>query len=829
MNEKKYIIYLDILGFKALAKEMAEGTIFEEDRIRQDYLSDPLKKKIEEIKRGGILIPKGISEIEGSDNYVLIVDNIQTAFEFVGKLTTIKIPHRDCEFIPLEVALGTKTIDADIKVNSKNRKEVISFLKEDIINPYRNYYENENNGDTIKKTFVLFTQEFFDELDLLDKKYCKQISHNNKTFFVADLERIRKKARISDFLEKIGYEGSNKLYGRIDEVYVPPSEYEDIERTLKERRIVFITGTQEYGKTYTAVRLMWEYYNNGYEPKWIEGGEQEDRREVRRKLENMSTELKPGRIIYFEDPFGKTKYEKREDLERGIGTTIDAVRQVEDVYVIITSREEVFKEFKEEKIPAELEKFEEKLNIKRASYDYERRKRILLNWAEAESCKWLGINKLKESVLKAIEDKKILPTPLSIKDFAMASAKAFAKEIKNMTKDKILFLSFPFISEYFEIDLIKTIYQELKLEGAWGFERVLNWFKDDKINIGGNHIGFSHPSYSEALPYLLVEDGYITPINEEIFSKLLFKLAEKDEAAWYVVLAVAGHFNELPDDVRNKLLFKLAEKDETAWDVAWVVAKNFDKLPEDVRDLLFKLAEKDETAQDVAVAVAYNFNELPDDVKDLLFKLVEKDETAQRVVVTVAYSFNELPDDVRNKLLFKLVEKDKTAWAVAWAVAKNFNELPDDVRNKLLFKLAEKDGTAWDVAWMVAKNFDKLPDDVRNKLLFKLAENDGAARYVAEAVAKNFDKLPDDVRDLLFKLAEKGKAAEDVAWMVAKNFDKLPENVKNLLDKLQKPLQHVIKDLSNSHNQYKEEALELISNTRPKLDQNFVLKILREF
>jgi len=139
MNEKKYLIYLDVLGFEALAKEIAEKTGFEEDVIRQNYLSDPLEKKIEELKREGIQISKGVSEIEGSDNYVLIVDHIQTALELVGKLTTIRIPHNDYNFIPLEVGLGTKEIDEDIEVKPINRKEIIKFLKSDIINPYRSY------------------------------------------------------------------------------------------------------------------------------------------------------------------------------------------------------------------------------------------------------------------------------------------------------------------------------------------------------------------------------------------------------------------------------------------------------------------------------------------------------------------------------------------------------------------------------------------------------------------------------------------------------------------------------------------------------------------
>ncbi len=232
------------------------------------------------------------------------------------------------------------------------------------------------------------------------------------------MDRVQQRGRVFEFLEKIGYAGS-KWYGRIDEVYVPPLEYENIKRTLKEKRIVFITGTREYGKTYTAVRLMWEYYNSGYEPVWIKGGEQTERIEVRKKLENISAELKLGHIIYFEDPFGKTKYERREGLEREIGTIIDTVRHVEEVYVIITSREEVFKEFEKEKISAkELKEFEKKLNVKKPSYGYKKRKEILIKWAEEENCRWLGNKELKELVLEALTDEKSLSTYIHTTPFS---------------------------------------------------------------------------------------------------------------------------------------------------------------------------------------------------------------------------------------------------------------------------------------------------------------------------------------------------------------------------------------------------------------------------
>ena len=456
---------------------------------------------------------------------------------------------------------------------------------------------------------------------------------------------------------------------------MPPIEYDDIKRTLEEKRIVFITGTPEYGKTYTAVRLMWEYFNKGYEPRWIRGGEERERIWVREKLVDIRSELKPRHIVYFEDPFGKTKYESREDLEREIGTIINSIQQVEDVYVIITSREEVFKEFEKEKLSAsELRAFEKRMNIKKPSYDYERRKEILLKWAESENCRWLRNESLKNLVLRVIEDEGNLPTPLAIHDFVIATKdieevnklrkeikkkseeteKNLAREIKNMSDDKILFLSFLFISDYFDIDFVKATYQELVeelgLKDAWEFDRLLNWFKDDKIEIVDNkYIRFSHPSYTQSLKHILVEeDGYISQINKKIFSKLLLKLAEKDKAT----LAVA-------------------------------------------RD----------------VFVSYNFE----------------------VAGAVADNFDKLPEEVRNELLLKLSEKKGSTPFVAYIVDCNFNKLPEDVRNELLLKLAEKEEATWIVAKII---IDKIPPgEERNKLLLKLAEKKGAARMVANAVS----------------------------------------------------------------------------------------------
>ncbi|MDY6966879.1 MAG: hypothetical protein SVM80_13100 [Halobacteriota archaeon] len=255
MSDEKYLLYLDILGFKNLPKEIYEKYGVYEDTVREEFLTNALKDKIEALKEVAVQVSKGISEIEGSDNYVLIFDRKKTAIESVSELTRIEIPHKDYTFVPLEVALGVKEIDSSKKIEPKNRKEIVQFLCDDIINPYRKYYKENKDRDTIKETFLLFTSDFYHDLDQFDKNHCEEITSNEKTFFSADLDHFQNRGKIFKFLEKIGYL-NHKFYGRIDEAYVPPTDYNDIVSTLKDKRIVFITGTQELGKTFTAVRLM---------------------------------------------------------------------------------------------------------------------------------------------------------------------------------------------------------------------------------------------------------------------------------------------------------------------------------------------------------------------------------------------------------------------------------------------------------------------------------------------------------------------------------------------------------------------------------------------
>jgi len=829
MNSKKYLVYLDILGFEKLATEIALKKGIEEVKLRKDFI-EVIKEKIEKLVTEDKILGKKYGE---SDDWLLVVDSIDKVFSCIFEILDHNTGYKNYEKIPMEIAIGVAKYGKYTNFEGKNlviENDTIKFYKTNIVKHYCNWYKSHHNIET-KCTFIVITEQIYYELELLDRKMCKKIEYiyrgdkQSYTFFIVNIDKIQQRGKMFEFLQKIGYAFS-RWYRRIDEVYVPPNEYKEMITTLKEKRILFITGTQEYGKTYTAVRILWDYYCCGYEPKWIKGEEISERINVRKKLVNILYELKPRNIIYFEDPFGKTKYESTESLEREIGSIIESIILVEDVYVIITSREEVFKEFEKENLSEkELKKFEKKLNIKKTSYNYQKRKEILLKWAKGENCKWLNKKILKNNILEYMRDEKILPTPLSIKNFVIATTdvekksiilkkieeksketeKAFAREIRCMSDDKILFLSFLFISDNFKIKFIISIYQEmareLNLEKPWEFERILNWFIDDKINITfGQIITFSHSSYSETLKYLLVEDdGYPTHINRDIFSKLLVKLSEKGKAVKYVIRTVADNFDKLPKDVSN-LLFTLSEK-ETSMQYVMEVVYNFKRLPEDIRNkLLLKLSKKDKTVSHVVSVITRDFDKLPQNIRSLLFYLSDKDKTACYVATAVSDNFNALPVDVRNKLLLKLSENNKSAWYVAWIVARNFNALPVDVRNKLLLKLSEKEKTACYIKWVVKDNFDKLPVDVRNKLLIKLSEKGETGIFVIGFVADNFNKLQEDIRNkLLLMLLKNDKIAHFVTFAVADNFDKLSQDVKYLINKRKIVGRTILKANTNSY------------------------------
>jgi len=767
MDKNVYLIYIDILGFEKLAVEISKLGI-ESREVRNRFI-DIINDKLVTLEREKLIIGKNT----GRDDWLLITDDINKVPIIVVKILEHHIPYKDYKEIPFEIAVGVGEYDkwATLSDNSIIAEDsTISFLKKNILKYYREVYKNLNK-QSIKSSFIVFNKSAYDRLETFDKRKCKEIYKNNDIFYIGDIDKIKERGKVYEFLSKIGYDFS-KRYDRIDEIYVPPIEYNDIKKNLKEKRIVFITGTPEYGKTFTALRLMWEYYIIGYEPKWIKGAERDQRIKVRERLEEIRAELKPKSIIYFEDPFGKTEYERRESIEREIGSIIDCINNYKDVYVIITSREEVFKEFKKEKISFNLlDVYENIISIKKPSYDYKKRKKILLNWANNENCKWYNNRMLRNLIITAIRDKKILPTPLSMHDFVIATkdinkeyklrdilskkseetAKGFAKEIENMTDDKILFILILLVSDYFRVEFVKNVYEELVKElgiiDAYEFDRILGWFRNDKIDVSNNRLKISHPSYLQALEYLLLVNKYNTRINS-LFSNVILKLSEKNEGTWAVAWIIAEYYDKLPENIK-RLLFVYSKKDETIEEVVWAIAGNYCKLPKRVRRLLFKISENYKAAREVVLAIIEYYDELPKDDRDrLLLKLSENDDSVSDVAWILAGNYYKISKKVRNRLLLILAEKDEVSWDIALILEDKFNEIPKYIRNNMLMVLSYKKEVANIVVGIIDKKYEEIPEYYVKEVLLNLCLECGEKEIVEQFIKDNYERLAYEVRDL---------------------------------------------------------------------------------
>lgn len=105
---------------------------------------------------------------------------------------------------------------------------------------------------------------------------------------------------------------------------------------------------------------------------------------------------------------------------------------------------------------------------------------------------------------------------------------------------------------------------------------------------------YVHPSYREAFKTALRDKNRYNLFCQNIFSRVLLKLAEKSENTTVVLQTVLENFFSFPEDVRDRLLLRLTEKDETAEDVARVVAtlENFEELPNEVRCFLIDKLQK---------------------------------------------------------------------------------------------------------------------------------------------------------------------------------------------------------------------------------------------
>ena len=153
MNGKKYLVYLDILGFEKKAKEEAQKSNLEPEEVRDAYRKR-IKRRLRTLRASKIILH---SQEVSSDSWLLFTDSIWGAFKSVEENLKTKLD--------LEVAIGAKEFNESPAGEESIAfcNETISYLKDDILASYRKCYKD-THGKAVKQTFILLNEDAYKEL-----------------------------------------------------------------------------------------------------------------------------------------------------------------------------------------------------------------------------------------------------------------------------------------------------------------------------------------------------------------------------------------------------------------------------------------------------------------------------------------------------------------------------------------------------------------------------------------------------------------------------------------------------------------------------------------
>lgn len=727
MKFESFLIYIDLLGYEKKAKEEAKLTGRPVEDIRKSYV-DSLERRLDRLNENDIISFLYKNHDEGfHDDFLIFTETIQKAFFIINEAMKAGLP--------LEIAIGLKEFDDTSQIQRKN--ETIEYLKSNIINKFIQFCKDEY-GDSPHQTFILLTTELYNKLDFDSKKICFK-PYLSAKFWLIDIEKFLNFIKISKFLEKIGTMRSE--YRNIEKLYVKPYNYDNIIKTLNDYNIVFIIGDAEIGKTYTSIKLLWEYSKEGYEPVYFP----EEKREKQWGIIRHSREFE-GKVIYFEDPWGKIEFKNIDSLFKEIGMFITIVKDL-NCKIIITSREKVFKEFEKRKETSEnLWRYVNHLKINLA-YSYENLISMLEKYIEVFEPIWANNERNNKIIFEAIGNN--LRTPMSINkvifsskhiknteelkhkinDAAEETKITFSREIKeiyyNGEYDKLTFLVF----SYLEINVVeaKLIYRELLKEFVFDFrgrdfEELIEEFNEVEIFtrtpiIGGYYysehapsLKFIHASYWEAFQYALTDNGNPNNLNKKIYSRVLLILSKKPGYGIIVARRVANDFDLLVENTKNELLQNLYLVMEADMTLASLIVRYYDKLEQRERSLLFKIIERNKTKavplyhevkmhsypisfeQEIAFVIVNHMNELLENSKNELFSEISY---FNEVVEALARAFNfftinieTFPEKFKKKLIPKTLKIGSGAISVDCFDTPFSNQ--DYCKNSLKIKQLER-------------------------------------------------------------------------------------------------------------------------------------------
>lgn len=285
---------------------------------------------------------------------------------------------------------------------------------------------------------------------VISGNYGKFDTFFEKLIKYVELEEERSNASDSEpsiegFLRNIGFgkelENPRSRYKNLTSLYVKPTEYNEICSKLEKDHVIFIIGEPHLGKTYTAIHLLWEYYQNGYETLHIRHDNLVTRlHENEGNLTNLLLSLlssKDGNpvIIHFDDPFGETMERRTDEFAKGLNDFLLLSKKYEHLRIIVTTRLNIFREALAEQDCQNIEGLEKDLRV-HTSYKSEVLVDILHRYTQFYKPLW----STDEKIVRELDEKlpKMIPAPHNIEYFVRTSERLTSLEevLQHVDKSK---------------------------------------------------------------------------------------------------------------------------------------------------------------------------------------------------------------------------------------------------------------------------------------------------------------------------------------------------------------------------------------------------------
>ncbi len=484
-------------------------------------------------------------------------------------------------------------------LNGEGRSSLFAFVED----CYRSEFKDKGRSDMIPpnkiyeysedKNYCIF------ELDITHKKpYKSKNGYSESNVKVIEEDNNQMSDRYG-FLKAIGVDEDR--YKFIDSYYVKPKEYKEMSKLLEKDNVLVITGDPGIGKTYTAVHFLQKYYRRGYRPLWFYGLAKEDRDSQKEQL--LTFEPQDRDAVYIEDPFGKTVFENREELKTIFSNLIQRFRSSK-AKLIITSRTEVFKQFKNEVVSADnLEAFKKELNVRNPSYDIPELQLIARHYIKSYTS-WGHKKNFISIVMNGISQKKLI-SPLMIYNLvknhsdakktnilmdAINSAQTtdlicqFAYEIKSLSHPAKVLLYMVLLYGKQSVSLNSEMFDrcqaalrnKILFEGSsFIFElRGQDNHRIQRLGLKYPAYRFSHPAYEEALITLTESDSTCALIAEICLKTILKQNSHVSVELFRRFIFKNPHFVEQIVNLSLQDILLLSEFDKLTLSHKMLLSKN---------------------------------------------------------------------------------------------------------------------------------------------------------------------------------------------------------------------------------------------------------------